>query len=313
MITRLTKLIQDCWHPLWRLRQLSAYRWIQQRLDCTVYSRIPETGLRVAVKLLRDASWIAAPTSLEPEIRSALALVLDLLRPSVFWDIGANIGFYSWLVRQHSSVQQVVMFEPDSTNYALITNTIRKNAIRNCRALNIALSDRCGETTFLLDRASGATGSLEAASHRENKHSLHHAYQMAETITCVTSTIDSLITDGLPPPSLLKIDVEGAEHLVLAGAESCLTKHCPALIVETSNPELVGRLRNAGYRHFASSSVMLCSFQLGSVPISPALVAPFPSMTKSSNHALLRTCAVVTPAASCLRLPPPPHSSHAGR
>jgi len=113
MITRLAKLVRDRWHPLWRLRQLSAYRWIQQKLDCTVYTGIPETGLRVAVKLLRDATWIVNPTWLEPEIRAAFTLVLDLLRPSVFWDVGANIGFYSWFVRQHPSVQQVIMFEPD--------------------------------------------------------------------------------------------------------------------------------------------------------------------------------------------------------
>ena len=250
MITRLAKSIRDRWHPLWRLRQLSAYRWLQRTCDRTVYVRISGTGLQVAVKLLRDASWIASPASIEPEIRSAFALVLDLLKPSVFWDIGANIGFYSWLVRQHPLVQQVVMFEPDPTNYALIRDTIRRNAILNCRAMNVALSDRCGEAAFLLDRASGATGSLESASQLENKYSLHHAYQMSETVACITATVDSLIADGLPAPGLMKIDVEGVEHLVLAGAESCLTRDCPAIIMETSKPELVGRLRRAGYRAF---------------------------------------------------------------
>lgn len=204
----------------------------------------------MAVKGLRDASWIASPTSLEPEIRLAFELVLDYLRPSVFWDIGANIGFYTWLVRRHPSVQEVVMFEPDPTNFALITNTIRKNSILNCRPMNLALSDRCGEMTFLLDRASGATGSLEVASQRENKYSLHHAYQMLETITCATATIDSLIIDGLPPPKLMKIDVEGAEQLVLAGAETLLAKGKPTLIVETSNIEVVHRLRDTGFRVF---------------------------------------------------------------
>ena len=250
MSTRLINIIRDRWHPLWRLRQLPAYRWFQRRFDFTVYTHIPETGIRVAVKGLRDASWIASPASLEPEIRSAFALALDLLRPSVFWDIGANIGFYSWLVRKYPSVQQVVMFEPDPTNFALIANTIRTNSILNCHPMNVALSDRCGETTFLLDRASGATGSLEVTSHRENKHSLHHAYQMTETITCATATVDSLIADGLPPPKLMKIDVEGAEHLVLAGAGTCLTSDMPVLIVETSNTDLVNRLRDTGYRAF---------------------------------------------------------------
>jgi FkbM family methyltransferase len=250
MLTRLTNTIRNRWHPLWRLRRLLVFRRLQHRFDCTVYTRIPNTGIRVAVKFFRDASWIIAPASLEPEIRSAFMLVLDLLKPAVFWDIGANIGFYSWLVRQHPSVQQVVMFEPDPTNYSLITNTIHKNAVVDCRAMNLALSDRCGDTTFLVDRASGATGSLKATAHPENQHSLHHAYQMTETITCMTRTIDSLITDGISPPNLMKIDVEGAEHLVLAGAEVCLTNCRPALIVETSNKEIVRRLRDIGYHAF---------------------------------------------------------------
>lgn len=250
MIKSLIKLIRDRWHPLWRLRQLYAYREFQHRFDFTVYTRIPETGIRVAVKGLRDATWIAAPTMLEPEIRSAFGLVMEYLKPSIFWDIGANIGFYTWLIRQYPSVTQVVMFEPDPTNFALINDTIRKNSILDCRPMNVALSDQSGTTTFLLDRASGATGSLEATSQQENKYSLHHAYKMTETIAISTATIDSLIAEGLPSPEFMKIDVEGAEHLVLAGGENCLTSAKPVLIVETSNTDLVRHLRNKGYRAF---------------------------------------------------------------
>jgi FkbM family methyltransferase len=254
MITPIMRLVRDRWHPLWRLRQLPAYRWFQQRCDFTVYTRIPKTGIRVAVRGLRDANWIAGAKHWEPEIQSAFTLVLDFLKPSVFWDVGANIGYYSWLVRQHPSVRQIVMFEPDPTNFALITDTMRKNAIHNCRPMNIALSDRCGSMTFLLDRASGQTGSLEATEHRNNKHSLHYAYRMTETITCATATIDSLIADGLPAPDLVKIDVEGAEHLVLAGAASCLSRKAPILIVETSKPDVIRRVRDAGYRVFRVDS-----------------------------------------------------------
>jgi FkbM family methyltransferase len=250
MITRFASFVRSRWHPLWRLRQLAAYRRFQQKFDRTVHTRIPETGLQVAVKLLRDARWIVSPTTLEPEMRSAFALVLELLKPTVFWDVGANIGVFSWLVRTHPSVQQVMMFEPDPTNYALITETIRKNAILNCKAMGVALSDHCGETSFLVDHASGTTGSLEVTSMRDNDYSLHHAYQMDETITCQTTTIDSLIKEGVPAPSLIKIDVEGAEHLVLAGAKDCLERDSPTLIVETGNIDLVRGLCDSGYRAF---------------------------------------------------------------
>jgi FkbM family methyltransferase len=249
-ISRLIKLARGRWHPLWRLRQLSAYRQFQRRFDYTVYTRIPETGIRVSVKGLRDASWIVSSRSLEPEVRSAFALVLDLVRPSVFWDIGANIGFYSWVVRQHPAVQEVVMFEPDPTNFALLNKTIRKNAILNCRTMNVAVSDCCGEALFRLDRASGAAGSLAAIPHLENSQSLQYAYNVNETITSRTVAIDALIADGWPAPSLIKIDVEGAEHLVLAGARSYLRGASPAMIIETRSNELVEELSQLGYRVF---------------------------------------------------------------
>jgi len=254
MLSRLKKLIRNRWHPLWRLRKYPTYRWLQRKLDRRVYVRLPQTGLKVAVKLLRDASWIATPASLEPEIRSAFALVLDEMKPQVFWDVGANIGFYSWLVRKHPSVTQVVMFEPDPTNFGLLEDTLRKNAILDCRAMNLALSDRCGETTFLVDRSSGATGALESISQRENKFSLHHAYQMTETISVTTATFDSLIAGGLTPPDFIKIDVEGAEQVVLAGAPNCLSTHKPVLIVETSDIGLVHWIRDQGYRAFQIDS-----------------------------------------------------------
>jgi FkbM family methyltransferase len=229
---------------------MSGFRRFQSAFDRTIYSGIPETDIKVAVKLVRDASWLAHPEQIEPEVRHAFRLVLDLLQPAVFWDIGANIGFYSWFVRRNRSVRQVIMFEPDPTNFALIEGTIRKNAISDCRSMNMALADRDGEASFVVDRASGAAGSLEAVSHGESDFSLHHAYAMRETITCRTATIDCLIGGGLPPPNLMKIDVEGGEHLVIAGGARCLAQYRPTMIVETANANLVQQLQELGYAVF---------------------------------------------------------------
>ena len=250
MLTRFVSSVRNRWHPLWRLRQLPAFSHLQRHWDRTVFTSIPGTEIRVAVRLMRDASWIFNPTNLEPEVRAAFTLILDLFQPTTFWDVGANIGFYSWFVRRHPGVRHVLMFEPDPTNFALITKTIRKNAITNCQAMNVALSDQTGEATFLVDHASGATGSLEITSQRENKHSLQHAYELSETVTCQTATVDHLIADGAFPPQLIKIDAEGAEHLILAGANATLAQHRPTMIIETSKADLVQNLLAIGYTAF---------------------------------------------------------------
>jgi len=176
--------------------------------------------------------------------------VIEAFRPKIFWDVGANIGFYSWFVRQHNGVERVVMFEPDPTNFALLQRTIRTNSITNCDPRNVALAESSGEATFLLDRASGATGSLESSSQLGNDHSLHYAYGMGDSIRCQTVSVDDLIAAGTPAPSLMKIDVEGAESQVLAGAVKCLEQARPILIVETTDETLCKRLKAGGYEIF---------------------------------------------------------------
>jgi FkbM family methyltransferase len=251
MFARLATLLRDRWHPLWRLRQISMFRRFQEKFDRTILTKIPPTNLEVAVRLLRDASWIANPSALEPEVRSAVAFVLEALKPKVFWDVGANIGFYSWWIQSQDSVRHVILLEPDPLNFALLSQTIRTNGLANCWALNLALANSPGEAPFLVDRASGATGSLDTVSQRDNPASLHHAYGMQETIPCRTATVDSLIAEGVPPPDLMKIDVEGTEHLVLEGATECLARHRPALVIETKNAALIRRLQDTGYIAYA--------------------------------------------------------------
>lgn len=236
------------WHPLRKLRKSELFRRVQNRLDFTIYKRVQGTDLRMAMKLLRDASWLFI--NLDPRVDLAFKLILEVANPKVFWDVGANLGFYSWLVRQYPSVQRVVLFEPDPTNYKLINKTISRNDVSDCVVKQLALSDRRGETCFLLDRASGKTGSLYSVANVNDPASLQAEYQLNETISSRTATVDDLIAEGLPAPDLMKIDVEGAEHLVLSGAEMCLKKHNPALILETSNVKLFEHLQDKGYNIF---------------------------------------------------------------
>jgi FkbM family methyltransferase len=250
MISKTLTFIRDRWHPLWRLRRWGVYRDFQRRFDRTVDVRIPGTGLRVAVKLMRDASWIVNPEALEPEIFGAFALALDLFKPATFWDAGANIGFYSWIARKHPAVRQVVMAEPDPVNYSLIMRTIARNGIADCEAMNLALGDREGEAVFLADGVSGAAGSLASVAHPEEDWNLQNAYGLKEKITCRMATVDGLIGEGLPAPDMMKIDVEGAEHLVIEGARQCIAARRPVLIIETANAELIRELAGSGYAAF---------------------------------------------------------------
>jgi FkbM family methyltransferase len=250
MLAAIINNLREKYHPLWALRKNPAFRQFQKWIDFTVGTSIPGTNLKVAVKCIRDSSWIWSPQTLEPEIRLTFHHVLAGLKPQTFWDVGANIGFYSWIVRQADSITQVVMFEPDPVNYSLISRTLSINSLSDCRAMNVAMAEQDGHATFLVDRVSGATGSLESTSDCGNPHSLHHAYGMRETISCRTVTMDKMIAEGMTPPDLIKMDVEGAEHLVLSGGQKLLREHHPTMVIETVNEDIVGQLEEIGYAAF---------------------------------------------------------------
>ncbi len=259
----LLKWVRERWHPLWRLRHSPLYRKLQQHFDFTVDVRQHGSQTRVALKLLRDASLLAASSAPEPEVTAAFTMVMEHFRPRVFWDVGANVGRYSWLVREHPGIERVILFEPDPTNFALLNRTIERNGIGNCRALQLAVCESSGEAPFLLDRVSGATGSLELTERLTNTFSLHHRYGLEETITCRTASVDDLIREGLPPPDFIKIDVERAEARVIAGASDCLARTRPVLIMESRDTSMLRDLRARGYRVLKLDSGNVLALPLG--------------------------------------------------
>jgi FkbM family methyltransferase len=85
-----------------------------------------------------------------------------------------------------------------------------------------AASDSVGETSFVVHK--------ELAS-RSSLRSVGYSSEETETLTVHTEDIDSSLPEGYVP-HLLKIDVEGAEHLVLRGALGTLKKHRPLVLFE---------------------------------------------------------------------------------
>ena len=128
----------------------------------------------------------------------------------LFVDIGANVG--TWALRASRSFDKVIAFEPDPTANKILRINIALNRLSNIRVFRLALSDRNGEATFrgINPRNPGA-GLL---------------YKVP------TVTLDSLNVK----PSLVKIDTEGDEGLILRGAAMAL-KQRPRLVVETHSQE----------------------------------------------------------------------------
>jgi len=172
----------------------------------------------------------------------------------VFYDIGANIGFFSVIAAEKVTQQgQVYSFEPVMGTHDRLVENIRLNKLEDqIKTFQAAASDHVGEANiYIPDKGMDAWNSLAVKPDEGN-------YQV-ETIKTVV--LDELISDSkLRAPDIIKIDVEGWELHVLKGLQQRLKKYHPTLFIEftahnlnaagTSCSELADFIRALGYQLF---------------------------------------------------------------
>ncbi len=164
---------------------------------------------------------------------------------SVVWDIGANVGVFSLGAASIAREGKVLAVEADTWMAQLINKSlqIRANRGLNIQALPCAVSDRNGVATFLIARRGRASNTLELAGGRSESGGVR------EKVTVPTLTLDTLL-EYFDVPSFVKIDVEGAEALVLEGAGGLLSQIRPTIYIEVgeeANVEVPAILGKAGY------------------------------------------------------------------
>lgn len=157
--------------------------------------------------------------------RTVLAdLVQTLESDDVFYDIGANVGIYSCFAGRFVGMGNVVAFEPHPGNVDRLQENAELNDV-NVDIRSVALSSETGTTELVI---SGGTDVIGVGTHSLSTK------KEGRTLTIETVEGDKLIADDeIPPPSVLKIDVEGAEQLVLEGLTSTLeSERCHTLYCE---------------------------------------------------------------------------------
>ncbi|MFB6347324.1 MAG: FkbM family methyltransferase [bacterium] len=163
--------------------------------------------------------------------KPVLTDLLKTIRPDdVFYDIGACTGMYSCLVGDKLSNGSIVAVEPHPDNFRRLNENLSRNDIPS-RSFQLALSNRSESATLHLDEREepGAGG-----------HTLEGDDSSSRSLTVHTLPGDQLITDeSLSRPTILKIDVEGAEKEVLQGfSETLRTDNCRLVYCEVHKPQL---------------------------------------------------------------------------
>jgi FkbM family methyltransferase len=158
-----------------------------------------------------------------------LALLQNLHQGSVYWDVGAHIGFTSLIAsRLVGPSGRVEAFEPFPPNQRRLARSIKLNGCTNMTVHPEALSSAGGHRSFFVHEASVMGSLIEGAANG--------------TIEVPCATLDDM-AKRLPRPDLVKIDVEGAELDVLLGGERLLAAERPNLIVEFTTTRLLGEAR----------------------------------------------------------------------
>ncbi|MBE0545010.1 MAG: FkbM family methyltransferase [Verrucomicrobia bacterium] len=148
------------------------------------------------------------------------------------WDIGANIGYHTLALAAQGA--HVVAFEPGKANVERLQLHVDHNpeVAQRIKVLPVAVADRDGEVSFKV--SSDRTGASSGSHLSDASPPLGAAVYAAFDECVVTAlTMDTLVQmQGEPPPDIIKLDVEGAEHLVLKGGMQMLARHKPLLLVE---------------------------------------------------------------------------------
>jgi FkbM family methyltransferase len=241
-------------HPLHTLRKSALFRSLTRKFDPVIRWRSPLLARPIYLRLISNASLIADPKHQEDSIRKTFVALLAALPDSpggVFWDVGANIGLYSWCCADARPDFHVVSFEPDTKNLVCLRRTSAAWELAAHDIVPRAVAEEVGRTTFYTDEISRATGTLEPAAGAFNAT---HYGAVPRGVEVETVSLDHLIAEGWAPPLIIKIDVEGAELRVLRGGRRLFADRRPILLLEIfgDRPQTFALLEEFGYRCFDS-------------------------------------------------------------
>jgi FkbM family methyltransferase len=122
-------------------------------------------------------------------------------RPTIF-DCGSNVGLSVLFFKRLYPHAQITAFEPDPVTFSMLKKNVEVNQLGDVTLNNCALSDKDREITFYRDRSK--SGSLRMSALIER--------QSGDPVRVPARRLSAFVN---APVDLLKMDIEGAEHVVL--------------------------------------------------------------------------------------------------
>src|SRR5712691_4000859 len=220
-------------NTFWGTLLMLPLKLIPKRMTVTVRSGI-NRGMKWIVGSSIHGCWLG---TYELEKQS---VIQRYVKPGmIVFDIGANAGFYTLAFsRLVGEKGQVWAFEPLAENANNILRHVNLNRLQNVTLLQTAVADRNGVVGFNIAE-SNAMGFIS--------RQVHASYKVPSV------SLDHLFADGaIPVPDVIKMDVEGAESLVLSGTKDFLKKKKATLFIalhgDDQKRQCIKILRSSGYK-----------------------------------------------------------------
>lgn len=173
----------------------------------------------MVVRAMREGEW----ESYSRETWSTF--IRSLPAGAKVWDVGSYTGYYALLSSHLRDDIDILAFEPHPVNYTTLLENIKVNGATNITPLQVALVSHNSPSKMLLNITNDImlpSGSSLVDIGKEITRSVE--------VNCLVG--DQVVSDQSQYPSLIKIDVEGAERYVLDGMVDILEKAKPILLIE---------------------------------------------------------------------------------
>lgn len=187
----------------------------------------PARGVRFWIRMPEDKGiWTGTY-----ELAFARRIAAAVPRGGVAYDVGGWHGFFAGVMAAQGAAK-VVVFEPLPDNVARIEQLVALNPALPIQLMPQALGAEEGVTEMVV-MPDTSMAKLAGSDFQPDATS-------AKRLQVKISPIDALVSSGaLPAPNLMKLDVEGAEMMVLRGAETVLKAHRPVIFAEIHSSALL--------------------------------------------------------------------------
>ncbi len=185
--------------------------------------------------------YLTGGKSHSSEIRLAKFIILNLKNSQHFLDIGAHFGYFTLLAAEVIGAGgKVVCFEPTSKSFNLLQKNI--SSFNNIEAYQKAISDSTEPITFY--EFPNLHSEYNTAYIAQFEKEAWYNNSKPEKVVVQTTTIDNIIQNENFNPSIIKIDVEGAEYTVISSGLTFFKTNSPIVVMEYLAPKRKNEMHN---------------------------------------------------------------------